>query len=372
MVKQDTRFCKTADDVRIAYATMGTGPALVYVTGWPGHLQLELETEFSARFLGELSSGFTLVRYDMRGSGLSDRLVNDFSFAAFQSDLEAVVDSLGLKSFALLSLGDLAGPIAIAYAADHPGRVTHLILSSAYLRGEDLASTERQALLAEFVANFGWPIFEFVDTPDIDAETHRAVRQIQEEGATHDVQSAVLMAMYGVDVTLGAAGIRVPTLVLHARDDPLVPFNAGRELAIRVPGARFVDYPSASAAPWVNASFIIGELRAFLHPDIPEPSRSATADGLSQREQEVLSLLAGGNTSREIAEALTLSARTVERHISNIYAKADVHSRAEATAYAMLAGLTRAPMGKVRQPEGKELQRSTDAGAPAARYRSLE
>jgi pimeloyl-ACP methyl ester carboxylesterase/DNA-binding CsgD family transcriptional regulator len=365
MAHQDIRFCTTADGVRIAVATMGSGPPLVYVTGFPGHIELELETEFAARFLSELSFGHTLIRYDMRGSGLSDRFATDFSFRGFQLDLEAVVDYLDLESFALISLGDLAGPIAISYSASHSSRVTHLVLSSAYLRGNDLATKDRQAVLAEFVANFGWPIFDLVDTPEVDADTHRAVRQIQQEGATHEVQSIVLKTMYEADVTAAASAITAPTLVLHARDDPLVPFSAGRELAIRIPGARFVGYPSSSAAPWVNSKFLLGEMRAFLAPGLAGRPEAPRGDGLSSREMEVLALLARGRTSREIAEVLVLSPRTVERHISNIYAKADVHSRAEATAYALLAGLADAPVGNARHAIGRKLQRSTDATAGA-------
>src|SRR6266511_895382 len=134
MVEQQIRFCTTSDGVRIAYATVGSGPPLVYATGWPVHLEVEWQKPFVRRFLEDLARGVTLIRYDMRGSGLSDENVYDFSTESLMRDLEGVVEHLGLERFALLSLGDMAGPITMTYAARYPDRVTHLILNSGCLR----------------------------------------------------------------------------------------------------------------------------------------------------------------------------------------------------------------------------------------------
>ena len=105
VMDQQISFCTTSDGVSIAYATLGDGPPLVYATGWPGHLAVEWETPFSRQLLEALAGGFTLIRYDMRGSGLSDRKVGEITLELMLKDLAAVVDDLKLEQFALLSLG---------------------------------------------------------------------------------------------------------------------------------------------------------------------------------------------------------------------------------------------------------------------------
>ena len=192
MAEQRIRFCTTSDGVRIAYATLGAGPPLVYATGWPVHLEVEWQKPFVRRFLEDLAQGVTLIRYDMRGSGLSDEDVSDFSVDALIRDLEGVVEHLGLERFALLSLGDMAGPVAMTYAARYPERVTHLILNSGWLRGADLGPPERQQALVDYVANFGYPIFELLDSHGIEVQQQLDVRQINEVAASHKVQAEVL------------------------------------------------------------------------------------------------------------------------------------------------------------------------------------
>ncbi len=346
MAEQQIRFCTTSDRVRIAYATIGSGPPLVYATGWPVHLEVEWQKPFVRRFLEELARGVTLIRYDMRGSGLSDDNVSDFSLESLSRDLEGVIDHLGLERFALMSLGDLAGPITMTYTARHPDRVTHLILNSGFLRGSDLAPPERRHALVDYVANFGYPIFELLDSHGIEVQQQLDVRQINEVAASPKVQAEVLRAMFCADVSDLVSQICVPALVLHARGDPLVPFQLGRELATRLPDAEFVPYEGSSAVPWVISNVLVREIHRFLgvssYLRVQEELRSASGeifDHLTQREMEVLSLVAAGLSSRDIARDLALSVRTVERHISNIYSKLRVNSRVQATAYALERGL---------------------------------
>ena len=165
MTLQEIRTCTAADGVRIGYATLGDGPPLVYVRGWPVHLELEWEKSFIREFLIELSRGFRLIRYDMRGGGLSDRKVTELTIRTLIRDLEAVADHLALERFALLSLGNLGGPLAVSYAVAHSDRVSRMILYSAFAKGADLAPAERQRTFIDCVANYGFPLFEFVDDP---------------------------------------------------------------------------------------------------------------------------------------------------------------------------------------------------------------
>lgn len=343
MPEQEIRFCTASDGVRIAYATLGSGPPLVYATGWPVHLEIEWQKPFVRRFLEDLSHGVTLIRYDMRGSGLSDRDVTDLSQQSLARDLDAVVGHSGLDRFALMSLGDIAGPICMTYAAEHPDRVTYLVLNSAYARGADIAPPDKRQALIDYVANFGYPTSQLLDSSDVNVVQQRDVREINEEAASHHVQAAVLRAYYEADVTNLVPRITTPTLVLHARGDPLVPFELGRDLAGRLPNATFDPYEGSSSVPWVISNMLVREVRRFLgvgpEPAATPPPPSELPACLTPREAQVLALIAAGMTSRAVGSELSLSVRTVERHISNIYSKLNIGTRVQAVAYALETGL---------------------------------
>ena len=262
-MEQQIRFCTTSDGVTIAYAVLGEGPPLVYVNGWPGHIGLEWEKPVSRQFLEKLAIGVTLVRYDMRGSGLSDRDVSELSFEGCVSDLEAVVEHLGLDRFALLGLGFLAGPIAITYAASHEEQVTNLILSSAYFDGSELATPEVGQKAVEEVSKHGFPFaIEKMETHELEAR--RDTARILREGAPLAVQGAVARAMLSVDTSHLVERLSMPALVMHGRNDPIVPFALGRALAARLPNASFVPFEELTAAPWTQQELLTAEIRRFL------------------------------------------------------------------------------------------------------------
>jgi pimeloyl-ACP methyl ester carboxylesterase/DNA-binding CsgD family transcriptional regulator len=333
--RQQIRFCRASDGVRIAYATIGDGPPLVYVAEWPTHLELEWEKESIRQFLEQIASGFTLIRYDMRGSGLSDRDATDLSLEALVRDLETVVDDAGLRRFALASLGDLAGPTAVTYASRHDERVTHLVLNAPYARGADLAPTERQEAIASYVADFGFPTFEFADAPGIDIEQHREVRDVSRQAASPDVMVSMLRTMYAADIGPMLGRLKVPALVLHGRDDPFVPFELGRELAAQIAGAEFVPFDGSSATPWAHSEVIIPEIHRFLR----SRDEDTVPAGMTRREVEVLQLVAQGLSNRQIADQLSISINTADRHVSNIYTKIGASNRAEAASFAVRNGL---------------------------------
>ena len=262
-MEQEIGFCTADDDVNIAYATLGQGPAVVYVAGWPGNLQKEWETDFAREFLTSLSQGVQLIRYDMRGSGLSDHDVADFSPEELQRDLAAVADHLELEKFALLALGFFAGPLAISYAAANPARVTALIISSGFLRGEDLFPPQRARAIIEYIRTSGFPSDITLVTAGTE-DQYRGAARILKDAATGEVQAQIAEQMMRVDVRDVAATIETPTLVIHGREDSVVPFTIGRHLASQIPKAKFVPHEDNSATPWRNVDLIGNEMRAFI------------------------------------------------------------------------------------------------------------
>ncbi|HXH23549.1 MAG TPA: LuxR C-terminal-related transcriptional regulator [Dehalococcoidia bacterium] len=255
------------------------------------------------------------------------------------ADLEAVVDHLALERFNLLSLGDLAGPICIYYVARHGERVSHLVLNSAFVSGREIVPLERQGPMIEYTAEFGFPIFEFTDAPELSVEQQRELRDIGKAAATPQVQAAVIKAIFDSNVGAVLERVTTPTLVIHGLDDPWIPFSQGRELAARLPCARFLPFESNSASPLAHRRRLVREIHRFLRPPAPEADDLPAHHNLTEREVEVLSRIAAGMTSTQVAQDLVLSVRTVERHISNVYLKLDIHSRAEAAAYALQHGL---------------------------------
>ncbi len=266
-MEQQIRFCTTADGVRIAYATVGEGPPVVYANGWPTHLELEWEDSSSRSFIESLAEGCTLIRYDSRGTGLSDREVSDFSLAALTKDLEAVVKHTELDRFDLVSLGGLAVHITMTYAAANQQRVKRLVLSTAFVRGSELSTPERQRALVDYVAQFGLPLFEMVDQAELDIEDQRAANRRQEAAAPPSTQGELVKMLFSVDVSDLTEQMTMPTLVLHGRQDRGMPFEKGRELAALLPNVTFVPFEGKSSAAWSQRNVIAPEIRRFLELD---------------------------------------------------------------------------------------------------------
>ncbi len=281
-MEQELGFCTTSDGVSIAYATIGDGPPLVYATGYPGHLSSEWETPHSRALIEDLAQGVTLVRYDMRGSGLSDRKPGDLSFENWVLDLEAVVDHLQLQSFSLLGLGFLAGPICIAYAAAHPERVSHLIMSEGFARGEELTTPERGKAMADYISLYGFPVSG--GGKDLSADELRSfqdVSKIQTQAASLEVQGQLVRTLLEVDVSSSVEKITMPTLIMHGHDDQVVPFRLGRNLAAAIPQSKFVPFDEPASAPWLDQERITNEIRRFIGVEVeskPKPAPVPTAD----------------------------------------------------------------------------------------------
>jgi pimeloyl-ACP methyl ester carboxylesterase/DNA-binding CsgD family transcriptional regulator len=347
--RQNIRFCTGADGVRIAYAKSGQGPPLVKAANWLSHLEFDWESPVWKHWLSELSREHTLVRYDERGCGLSDREVADLSFDAWLRDLETVVDALQLERFPLLGISQGAS-IAVAYAVRHPQRVSHLVLHGGYARGrlmrEPTPQLIEEAEMMNKLAELGWgqenPAFrQFFTTQFIPGGTpgqHQWFNELERISTSPANAARFMRTFNAIDIVDMLPSVACPTLVLHASADARVPFQEGRLIAGLIPGARFVPLDSAnhltldtepSWRRWLD------EVRTFLPS---APAGGAEFVSLTPRERDLVELIAQGRDNAQAAARLGLSEKTVRNHITSIFAKLGVENRSQAIVLARNAG----------------------------------
>jgi DNA-binding winged helix-turn-helix (wHTH) protein/pimeloyl-ACP methyl ester carboxylesterase len=254
--RQEIRYCTTSDGVRLAYATTGNGPPLVKASNWLTHLDFEWGSPIWRHWYTALSRHHRLVRYDERGNGMSQRDVPDVTFDTWIRDLETVVDAAGLDRFPLLGISR-GGPIAIAYAAKHPERVTHLVLYGAFAVGVNHYGTPEQIEARRAftsLVRLGWglnnPAFCRTFTcrflSNATPEHEKWFDELQRV-STSPENAARLMERDGdIDVRPLLSQVKAPTLVVHCDHDHAVVPERGRLLAASIPGARYVSLPSAN------------------------------------------------------------------------------------------------------------------------------
>jgi class 3 adenylate cyclase len=247
------RFVTTSDGVRIAYCTHGDGPPLVFVRGWISHLEMLWDDPAFRSYFEALAQHHLVVRYDARGNGLSDRALPEFDLDGFVLDLESVIDELELTDVVLYG-ATFGGPIAIAYAARHPDRVSKLILDGTYARGEGIAGPERQASIIATLTDLpeaGLLLLSHLTHPEPESQ-HTPYRRPERlrQAISPDVAAQLYALAFRTDVSALLPEIRVPTLVLHRRGSYSIPFALARELASQVPGVRFVSLRGTAHNSW--------------------------------------------------------------------------------------------------------------------------
>jgi pimeloyl-ACP methyl ester carboxylesterase len=275
----EVRFCRTSDDVRIAYASVGVGPPVVWAAHWLSHLAFSWESPIWRHWTEEFARDHSFVHYDERGNGLSDWSNSEFSVDAFVRDLEAVVDALGLDRFALIG-SSKGGPTAIAYAARHPERVSHLVLLGTFAQGRRMREggneIDREAMITLVRQCWGRDnpaIRQMMTSVLLPEATHEEVgwfNDIQRMSSSAENAARLVRAVGELDVLDLLPGIVVPTLVLHCRGDAAVSFEQGRLLASRIRGASFAALESRNHIllprdpAWAG---FVSEVRRFLREE---------------------------------------------------------------------------------------------------------
>jgi pimeloyl-ACP methyl ester carboxylesterase/DNA-binding CsgD family transcriptional regulator len=353
-LEQSTRFCTSSDGVKLAYAVTGEGPPLVMSATWLSHLEHQWRSLAWKPWLDTLSGDHTLLRYDSRGCGLSDRNVENLSFETWVKDFEKVVDAAGFGRFSLVSTC-WGGPIAIEYAARHPGRVDRLVLYGTYARGrlrrEDQPKEIEKARVLLDLTRLGWgrenhaflQVWATHFQPGGSIEHLRSWCDQQRAATTAEMAVRLLRIGWSVDVREAARNIKCPVLVMHLERDAVVPVDEGRLLASLIPDCRFVTLDSENHMPLAEEPAwpqLVGEMRRFLAEPDATPARNALPlDQLTARERAVLDAIAGGLDNAEIAASLKLSEKTVRNHITRIFDKIGVEHRYQAIVRAREAGL---------------------------------
>ena len=254
LLRQEVHFCTASDGVRIAYAEVGQGPPLIKAGNWLNHLEYDWESPIWSPFLHTLATEHRLIRYDARGNGLSDWEVEDLSLEAFVRDLESVVDATGLDRFPLLGMSQGCA-VSIAYAVRHPERVSHLVLYGGFARGRRKRGSQQDIAGGDAIVTLirqGWgqdnPAFRQLLTslfmPGATPEQMQSFNDMQRITTSPENAARLRQSVDEIDVTDLLASVNIPTLVLHARNDAMQPFDEGRRLAMGIRGARFVALES--------------------------------------------------------------------------------------------------------------------------------
>lgn len=338
------QYSRTADGVDIAYSALGDGPPLVCLPPVPfSNLQTEWTIPEARDWYERVAANLKVVRYDGRGTGLSDRSPATFSLETMAADLDAVLDQVATPVALWGSFA--AGPAAIDYTVRHPERVSQLVLWAVSARTEEIMIHPRTAGLLSLVSR-DWELFT-------NSAAHQwmgwgsgesAVRAAEHfrSCCSQEVAEAYLQFNEATDVSAQLREVAVPTLVLHRRDVQEVQLEHSRALAAEIPGAQLQLVTGDSPSVFMPDSDGLAD--AVVEFVAPTSRGAATAVappeefGLTDREREVLALLAAGYSNRKIADQLVVEVSTVKTHVSNVLAKLGVRSRGEAISIAHTHG----------------------------------
>jgi pimeloyl-ACP methyl ester carboxylesterase/DNA-binding CsgD family transcriptional regulator len=350
-IRQTVRYVHTSDGLRLAWGESGSGKPLVRAATWLTHLEYDLDSAVWMHWMSFFSDHFRFIRYDERGCGMSDWDVSDISLDRRVTDLETVVEAAGLdEPFTLLGMSQGAS-VCISYAVRHPERVAGMVLCGGYARGAlrrgDRDATRMYEAITDLARLWGSdnPAFRQVFTsrfiPEGTDEQLRWFNELCQKTVSPELAPMLMRARGETDITALLRQVRTPTLILHARNDAIAPLSEGRFLAAEIPGAQFVELDSnnhvllANEVAWDRFRDAVLEFTGQRAP-VDSPAFAT----LSRRERETLLLLAEGLSNSQIAERLGISEKTVRNHLSHLFDKLGVWSRAQAIVFARDRGFT--------------------------------
>ena len=345
---QRIRYLRTADGVQLAWAEAGSGPTLLKAANWMTHLEYEWESPVWRHWIHFFSDHFRFIRHDERGCGMTDWNVGDLSFARWIEDLEALVAVADLQEpFALLGISQ-GSATCIAYAAKHPERVSRLVLYGGYARGTynrgDPVKDRFYRALIE-MTRLGWgkdnPAFRQIFTsrfiPGATDEQVGWFNELCRKTTSPEIAAQLLETRATINVVELLGKVQAPTLILHSRDEDVIPITESHILAAGIPNAQFVELDSKNhilletEPAWQR---FCNEVLEFTGVNVSTDREDRAFESLTAREREVLSLITEGLGNAEIAERLSISEKTVRNHVSNVFDKLGVWSRAQAMVFA--------------------------------------
>ena len=362
---QRIRYVRTSDEVQVAWAEAGTGPLLIKAANWMTHLEYEWESPVWRHWIHFFTDHFRFVRHDERGCGMTDWNVGNLSYEAWLGDLEAVVDAVDPQEpFALLGISQ-GTATCLAYTVKHPERVSRLILYGGYARGTfRRGDPDKEKLYRALIdlTRLGWgkdnPAFRQVFTsrfiPEGTNEQLGWFNELCRKTTSPENAARLLETRATIDVRELLPQVHVPTLVLHSRDDDVVPITEGHILAAGIPGAQFVELDSKNHILLVEPAWerFCSEVLSFMEVKDSVAGEDPAFESLTPREREVLALITEGLGNAEIAERLSISDKTVRNHVSNLFDKLGVWTRAQAMVFAHDHGFRPTKLG-LEEPAAK-------------------
>jgi pimeloyl-ACP methyl ester carboxylesterase/DNA-binding CsgD family transcriptional regulator len=341
-MRQRVHIARTRDDVHLAWARAGSGPVLVKASNWMTHLRKDLDSPVWKHWAEFFVDHFDFLRFDERGCGMSDRNVDDVSSRNWLGDLECVIEAAGIEHPMILLGVSQGASAALHYAIEHPERVARLILYGGYVRGWALRGADQAAhyrAVLEMV-RLGWgsdnPVFRQAFTSRfVPQGTHEQLdwfNALCRDTVSPEMAVRLLSERAHTDIGELLARVRTPTLVIHARGDEVVPLAEGKRLASGIAGADFVEIDSRNHVLLAHEPAWSEFKRLVLEFSGVSADRTRLADDpvLTRREREILALLSEGLSNADIGRRLFVSPKTIRNHLTAVFRKLGVSTRAQA------------------------------------------